>query len=131
LDIGCGEGELLGSLCQPAPWLTPPPDSILPIETPKSPIASPTFNSHDEVPNLHATHIHGLDISESDLSFAIDCTSPPRIEGELDPESPHPFRRYSTTLTRFEDLEVKLWKGGFEAINEEFVGIECIVSTEV
>ncbi|EAU85617.1 hypothetical protein CC1G_06330 [Coprinopsis cinerea okayama7 len=134
LDIGCGEGELLGTLCQPAPWLTPPPYDVLPPETPKTPIASPTFNSEDDIPNLHATLIHGLDISEDDLAFAINTTQPPQPMDQFKdavPLSPHPQKRFNTTLTRFEDLEVKLWKGGLEMINEEFVGIECIVSTEV
>lgn len=32
---------------------------------------------------------------------------------------------------RWEDLEVNIWHGGFEAFNQEFVNVECIVSTEV
>jgi hypothetical protein len=32
---------------------------------------------------------------------------------------------------RWEEMEAKVWKGGLEVANEEFVGIECLVSTEV
>ncbi|KAJ4474327.1 hypothetical protein J3R30DRAFT_3507606 [Lentinula aciculospora] len=32
---------------------------------------------------------------------------------------------------RWEETTVTLWKAGFETINEEFVGVECIVSMEV
>lgn len=129
LDVGCGEGQLLSPLCQPAPWLAPPPTDLLPPQTPDSPqiLVSPGFQAAhdaDSIPNLHASLIHGLDISPNDLAFAIDATRPPAPLEDL----PEFFR---DPLTRFELLEVKLWEGGLETINEEFVGIECIVSTEV
>ncbi|RXW17293.1 hypothetical protein EST38_g8563 [Candolleomyces aberdarensis] len=129
LDVGCGEGSLLSPLCQPAPWLPPPPSDRLPALSPSahagapgSPLLSPTFNSVDGIQNLHVELIHGLDISPDDLAFAINTTQPPE---------PLPPSTYTVSLTRFEPLDVKLWEGGLETINEEFVGIECIVSTEV
>ena len=76
----------------------------------------------DGIKNLHVELIHGLDISPHDLGFAINTTRPPE---------PLPQSAYTLSLTRFEPLDVKLWEGGLEVINEEFVGIECIVSTEV
>lgn len=41
------------------------------------------------------------------------------------------YRTYSTGVQRWEDLQVKIWKGGLETVNEAFIGVECIVSTEV
>ncbi|KAH6909128.1 hypothetical protein BKA70DRAFT_1149051 [Coprinopsis sp. MPI-PUGE-AT-0042] len=139
LDIGCGEGELLNTLCQVAPWLPPPPSA--PESDPRSPVSvtspvsaqlNPTDRRDpDSIPNLHPRYLHGLDISAEDLQFAVRLTKPPDVEEYDDPTSPHPARRYSTALTRFEELDVKIWKGGLEAINDEFVGMECIVSSEV
>jgi hypothetical protein len=129
LDVGCGEGELLRVLCEPAPWLTPPPPDVLsplPGSTPLSdPIPpSPTYN--DEIPNLHTTHLYGLDVSASDLAFAVQTTTPPQ---EAEPEEGDGYRRY--TGVRWESLEVTVWKGGLEVINDTLVDVECIVSTEV
>lgn len=135
LDVGCGEGDLLTPLCQPAPWLPPPPDRLPPpssgttSDKSGSP-ASPNFNNLDGIPELHPSLIHGLDVSPADLEFAIERTRPSGLEAEFDPANPPP-RTYTINLTRFEPLDVKLWEGGLEVINEEFVGIECIVSTEV
>lgn len=73
----------------------------------------------------------GLDISSSDLAFAIQGTAPPQDEVELN-EGSNEYRSYLTNVgLRWEQLEVKLWKGGLEMINEDFVDVECIVSTEV
>lgn len=131
MDVGCGEGQLLGVLCQPAPYLLPPPQSILPpVEpsTPNDPIPpSPVYN--DEIPNLHMKEVHGLDISSHDLVFAVEAITPPQEEPEP-LESPG-YRSYHTTVQRWEELVAKVWKGGLEMINEEFVDMECIVSTEV
>lgn len=127
--MGCGEGDLLRVLCEPAPWLTPPPPDVLPPPSGSSsssdPISpSPTYN--DEVPNLHAIHLHGLDISASDLEFAVKTTTPFKEAGHEEGSS---YRLYAGI--RWEDLKVALWKGGLEVFNEEFVDVECIVSTEV
>lgn len=136
LDIGCGEGELLNTLCQVAPWLSPPP-SLLDTDprSPTSPISAqlnPTDrHDPDAIPNLHPRYLHGLDISAEDLQFAVRLTKPPEVEAFDDPISPHPIRRYPTTLTRFEELDVNIWKGGLEVVNEEFVSMDCIVSSEV
>lgn len=120
VDIGCGEGQLLIALCQPAPWLGPPPPEILPPSD-ATDTATPNFNSpHDPIPNLHPTRIAGLDISQRDLDFAIEATAPP----------PQTNDRHLTS-TRWEPLVASIWKGGLEVINENFVGAECIVSSEV
>jgi hypothetical protein len=41
-----------------------------------------------------------------------------------------PISRFSLQH-RWEELEVKIWQGGLEVVNEELVNIECIVSMEV
>ncbi|KAG5649961.1 hypothetical protein H0H81_001308 [Sphagnurus paluster] len=135
LDVGCGEGTLLSVLCQPAPWLPPPPPYILPApakttleDSSDTMPPSPTYN--DEIPTVHPTHIMGLDISATDLEFALQGTAPPQPEVNLNEGS-----QYASLFTnvglRWEDLVAKIWKGGLEVINEEFIDIECIVSTEV
>ena len=129
--MGCGEGQLLTVLCQPAPWLTPPPTSVLkPLSlddaSPSTP-QTPTYN-HDEIPNLHISELHGLDISSEDLAFALESTAPPKKEQERPGNG---YRSFNAGIQRWEDLVVKVWKGGLEVINEEFVDIECIISTEV
>lgn len=121
--MGCGEGQLLVPLSQPAPWLAPPPTSILsPLQSDKESLHE---NSNpDEIPNLHISHLHGLDISKIDLEFAARETAPPKSTSDNRPFFFH-------VQQRWEELEIKLWEGGLEVINEEFVDIECIVSTEV
>ncbi len=120
LDVGCGEGQLLVPLSQPAPWLPPPPASILP---PNNEAASSAYND-DGIPNLHISHLYGLDTCKYDLEFAARETAPPNF-------SSSDTRSYYHVQPRWEELEVKLWEGGLEVVNEEFVGIECIASTEV
>ncbi|EGN98860.1 hypothetical protein SERLA73DRAFT_108025 [Serpula lacrymans var. lacrymans S7.3] len=119
VDLGCGEGELLATLCQPAPWL--PSDREL-LETSKQPNLiniltrnHPEEEHENEIRNLHPRRLAGLDISSRDLKYAVECTAPSARE---------PYARW-------EPLEVQIWKGGLEAINPEFTNAECIVATEV
>jgi len=135
LDVGCGEGELIGCLCNPAPWLQPPPPSILPPpphSTDPDTLPNQYTFSHknhwkprapgvDE--NMHIKEVFAIDISPYDLQEAIEITSPrppPTCSGLL-----------SHVNLRWEPTTVKIWQGGLEVFNPEFVDIECIVSTEV
>ncbi|KAJ7650045.1 hypothetical protein FB45DRAFT_778946 [Roridomyces roridus] len=120
LDVGCGEGQLLRVLSQPAPWLSPPPASIFPDE-------KQVEEYKCDMPNLHTRRLVGLDVSAYDLAFAVKETKPPSSTpgGEDDMDS------YGVRLTRWEDMEAKVWHGGLQVVNEEFVGVECIVCTEV
>jgi len=121
VDIGCGEGELLACLAQPAPWLRPPPDSMRHRRSTSSDHNSDN-NSNlvtvmpDEIANLHCTKLQGLDISFHDLQYAIMGTTPPPSNSQS---------------IRWEPLEAKIWHGDLEFVNPEFVDVECIVSTEV
>ncbi|KAE9390107.1 hypothetical protein BT96DRAFT_926125 [Gymnopus androsaceus JB14] len=132
LDAGCGEGTLLSVLSVPSQWLEAPPQSLLyPNGRPSLDSASPInlFNSSsDPIPNLHITRIAGLDISSYDLKFAVDATAPPSAQDE---SLMDPWRLNKREGLRWEEMTAKIWQGGLETINEEFVGIECIVSTEV
>jgi small RNA 2'-O-methyltransferase len=121
LDIGCGEGQLLSVLSQPSPWLARPPQSVLSV------MGIEDVEDHKEkIPNLHTTHLCGLDISDEDLAFAVQGTTPTPIG-----EAPEEVSYASSLDYRWEPLQVKIWKGGLECINESFIDIECIVSTEV
>jgi len=73
----------------------------------------------------------GLDVSSSDLEFAVRSTAPPQPEVNLNEASDQYTPFFTNIGLRWENLEAKVWKGGLEAINEEFVDVECIVSTEV
>ncbi|KAJ8519044.1 hypothetical protein ONZ45_g3970 [Pleurotus djamor] len=136
LDIGCGEGQLLDTLAQPAPWLLPPPPSVLPS------VSSTQLPTTDEIINLHIKQVHGLDISEPDLAFAKQNLVPPPPPqpaylgspegvdlGGKTPVTPVHIRTLQTI--RWEELGAKLWLGGVQVPNEEFLDIECIVSSEV
>ena len=106
LDVGCGEGSLLTALCNPAPWL-PTPDQ----------------DSTERFKILRVSHLHGIDISDDDLQNTVISTSPP-------PEPTSEYAYYSRA-TRWEPLRVHIWKGSLASVNEPFIGMESIVSTEV
>ncbi|KAJ6536364.1 hypothetical protein B0H19DRAFT_384334 [Mycena capillaripes] len=114
LDIGCGEGDLLSVLAQPALWLAPPPASVFPDGRANN------VEYKSERLIFHPRNVAGLDISTHDLAFAIQGTAPLNEEYML-----------GVRATRWEDLTANLWKGGLQVINEEFVRVECIVCTEV
>ncbi|KZT02600.1 uncharacterized protein LAESUDRAFT_716802 [Laetiporus sulphureus 93-53] len=120
LDVGCGEGELISCLCNPAPWLPPPsltvPDSLSTSGIPGDILSLPLTDI-----NLHPAKVVGLDISAADLKYAVESTAPESSSGE---------DCWTGTL-RWEPLEVKIWEGDLQSINPEFVNVECIVSTEV
>jgi hypothetical protein len=101
-----------------------PPSPLLP-----SPQSSALTYQDDDIPNLHITRVAGLDICESDLAFAVEGTAPP-------PSTPpgnedHGRSVHLNVGIRWEEMEAKVWKGGLEVVNEEFVGVECLISTEV
>lgn len=115
----------------------------------------------ETIPSLHISEIYGLDVCEEDLRFAIEGTAPPGdgitttpsvmdsiTGGSLSVQTSRtdqgyecdyddldegadisPYERYGGL--RWEPLHAKVYRGGLEVINEAFVGIECIVSTEV
>lgn len=68
---------------------------------------------------LHITSIHALDISASSLNLAANAIA------QVDDST------WWVKRIRWEPLDVKLWHGGLESFNPEFVGVDCIVSTEV
>ncbi|KAI0635802.1 hypothetical protein C8Q77DRAFT_1216357 [Trametes polyzona] len=149
LDVGCGEGELLACLCNPAPWLAPPPPSVLEPTVADSEQGEGNSNTFGANSNLHKEHatdeelaslhkdilhptrIAGLDISRSDLQDAIAITRPPpdpSATGEGTSDSPAPWH---TPPLRWEPLEAQIWEGSLAHVNPSFVGVECVVATEV
>ncbi|KAI0833321.1 hypothetical protein BC628DRAFT_1308307 [Trametes gibbosa] len=124
LDIGCGEGELLACLCNPASWLAPPPADVLPpsSDAPKTdPHANnPLAEVHRDV--LHPVKIAGLDIDRAEVACAAEGTRP-LPPGETSGLWHEPLR--------WEPLEVKIWEGSLAHVNAEFVNVECVVAMEV
>ena len=115
LDVGCGEGTLLACLCNPSLYIT--------RSSSQNPNADQgTEIDAEEIPELHMKKIAGLDSSLSTLQNAIESTRPPDISET---------QVYYSVLPRWEELDVKIWHGGLENVNEEFIGTECIVSSEV
>ncbi|KIK57391.1 hypothetical protein GYMLUDRAFT_203822 [Collybiopsis luxurians FD-317 M1] len=133
LDVGCGSGQLISVLTSPSPWLAAPPASVLYPDTdpPVSALPSPVnlFNiSSDPIPNLHIRRLSGLDISALDLKFAVQAVTP----SSTNPETLDPWKlSHSQEVIRWEDMTARIWQGGLEVINEEFVGTQAIVSSEV
>ncbi|TRM64398.1 hypothetical protein BD626DRAFT_400856 [Schizophyllum amplum] len=123
LDVGCGEGSLLGTLCQPAPWLDPP-DAQTKKRLEIDPELEEVDVGQDDISNLHISRVVGLDLftSEQDLDFAKLSIQPP-------PQDAGPYGYNS--CNRFDPMRALLYRGGLEAINEDFVNMECIVATEV
>jgi len=113
VDIGCGEGALLATLCQPAPWLRPNH-----FQDDDHELSSLFCNVglNEDTPDLHATRIAGLDISSSELEIATEYTSPAAA---------------NPLYTRWEPLEVELWRGSVDAINPAFANVQCIVASEL
>ncbi|KAL4247994.1 Small RNA 2'-O-methyltransferase [Abortiporus biennis] len=120
VDIGCGEGELITCLCNPPPWLPHKPQSTTPTLSSDPKLVSTTQQRINSF--IHPKKIHAVDISSECLELAIQSTGP-HSECSSDSDT------YESI--RWEPLDVTLWEGGFEIFNEEFVNVECIVSTEV
>ncbi|KAG8954383.1 hypothetical protein FRC04_011709 [Tulasnella sp. 424] len=121
VDLGCGEGSLLSVLCQPA--------STIPPKT--------AVECNEPTLDIHISRLIGLDIDDESLKIAVEETAPPPTDrlDDLPPwERPRP---------RWLDLDVQIWKGGLEVLNEGESGNEgrwfgsntgewdAIVSTEV
>ncbi|KAI0806168.1 hypothetical protein BC629DRAFT_1282435 [Irpex lacteus] len=125
LDVGCGEGQVVECLCNAAPWL--PLRSWLPSSSNEPPELDPiSLSQEDELDHdddfIHIRTLHALDISLDELHRVVEITAPPPP-----PTEPQVWQG----PVRWEPMDVKVWHGGVQAYNPEFVDIECIVSTEV
>ena len=122
LDIGCGEGELLSCLCNPARWLAPPPLDALSPDPAASPEATSALDElHQDL--LHPRWIAGLDVCRTDLECAARITKPPAPEPKV--------VLWHSAPVRWEPLTVEIWEGSLAYANPAFVGVECVVATEV
>jgi small RNA 2'-O-methyltransferase len=122
LDIGCGEGSLLQCLTEPS--YTLPPTTSLP---PTSPFVLGAGASC--LTDLYLHTIHGLDPCASNLELAIQGTAP----SSLDKPPFTGYERWTRRNARWTSLEVNIWEGGFEAINDAFArdAIDVFVASEV
>ncbi|EMD31353.1 hypothetical protein CERSUDRAFT_145359 [Gelatoporia subvermispora B] len=116
LDIGCGEGDLIACLCNPAPWLPPSHHAEIRAFLESQELPSIEYIIHEE-PYMHPVRVIGLDISAVDLCDAIKHTSPPKPT--------------ALSWPRWIPLDVEIWEGGLQSLNPVFMDVECIVSTEV
>ncbi|MBW0525714.1 hypothetical protein O181_065429 [Austropuccinia psidii MF-1] len=144
LELGCGEGTLLGLLTHPATSLDEfPPSQIAPsllkdlkkdlvedrFDDPAYAIRLkaiqdqilpqvPRLSAHEQ--DLHLSHLIGIDIDPNRLRSARQSISPTNLN----------FSSYSPAI-RWEPLEVEIWQGDITVFNNKFVGIECVVMSEV
>lgn len=129
LDVGCGEGRLLSALCNPAPWLDKPTSQPYPYDSVprlQEQAAKP------EIQNIHLFQLHGLDVSIADLESAAKWMQPQlKMPKAAYSASPWDVNYLDWPSARWDDLDVSIWKGGVEHVNPTFIGIDCIVSTEV
>lgn len=72
---------------------------------------------------MHPVKIAGLDIDHRELEDAVKITRP------LSPG--HTTAQWHCEPLRWEPLQAKVWEGSLAHINPEFVGVDCVVSTEV
>jgi small RNA 2'-O-methyltransferase len=127
LDIGCGDGRLLAALSEPA-FVLPPPRQDIPPEYLPSP---------QEIRELYTAELYALDVDASELSYAVEVTKPriyhDRRDPDEDPPRPETYEEelLRAPFPRWTPLEVQIWKGSLADVNPAFIGVECIVSTEV
>ena len=76
---------------------------------------------------MHPTKIARLDICAADLEGVVRVTRPPAPERD----SVDASRGWFAAPVRWEPLEVALWEGSLADVNPAFVGVECVVATEV
>jgi len=119
LDIGCGEGTLLGALCQPAECHPIPDDFDARFGVPSGDEIR-LRSVIDMVESMYPEKIAGLDVSAGVLELAKTL-----LENQA---NGYPFL---PPKPRWQELKVQLWKGGLEEYNPAFNGYDCIVSTEV
>ncbi|KZT52211.1 hypothetical protein CALCODRAFT_441923 [Calocera cornea HHB12733] len=110
LDIGCGEGSLLSTLCQPPQTLFDP--AFQEIE-------NPAYR------DLYLERLAGLDIIPTELVKAERVVAPP-------PPAVQPAQKtWIRDPVRWNPLEVKLWQGSLDSYNPEFDSYDFMVAMEV
>lgn len=119
LDIGCGEGTLLGVLCQPAECHAVADDFDARFGVPRADEIA-LRSVLDTVESMYPAQIAGLDVSPAALERATELLASQAHGYPFLPPRP-----------RWQELKVQLWRGGLEEYNPAFDGYDCIVSTEV
>lgn len=110
LDIGCGEGSLLRSLCEPS----------IDRYDPRTPL-----DVDITARPLYPTLLGGIDIDERSIRMAAERTLPRTFDPDASRFAPN-------GRPCWDELRLQLWHGGIETPNKDFLDrYQCFVSTEV
>lgn len=123
LDVGCGEGTLLATLCSAPAWLPVPSEDT----GATSDLGSEAMRKlvKDCFEYVRPTKLVGLDINPVDLEQAIIRTAPEDLTLAV------PTSYFLTPLRRWTQLEVEIWEGSLADYNSAMCDLDCIVSCEV
>ncbi|KZP00518.1 hypothetical protein CALVIDRAFT_509770 [Calocera viscosa TUFC12733] len=110
LDIGCGEGALLSTLCQPAQTIWEP---------------SLGESENEAYRDLYLERIAGLDIVPTELIKAERATTPAA------PAAQPSHKTWVRDPIRWNPLEVKLWHGSLDTYNPDLKSYDFMVAMEV
>lgn len=148
LDLGCGEGDLLRVLCEPAATVPEEPIRAIPQ---KSDADEEEDMDEEEDHNTNRTEtrelflhvspfpisldtsltptpqrIAGLDVDPTVIPEAVKVTAPPADPEQVD------YQFSETYVTpRWQRLECEIWQGGLEKHNRRLEGFEAIVALEL
>jgi len=137
VEIGCGEGQVLSSFCQPAAHLDDFPTQLPPLKDSPSYLSklerinsllSTLPRDQDLGKDLHLRRIAGLDIDASALGHAKAATAPTALPSLTAEEELSGLIRQPL---RWEDLKVELWHGSLDVYNGNLAGYDAFVATEV
>ncbi|WAQ81527.1 hypothetical protein PtA15_1A869 [Puccinia triticina] len=139
LELGCGEGTLLGLLTNAANSLGEFPSSsdVEYLQAEQSRVDDPVRKERlariEEVVkatpeldyyqrDLHLELLIGVDLDEERLERVQETLKLTNQKAQPDVLNPH---------SRWEPLRVELWSGDLAVNNERFKGLECVVMSEV
>ncbi|KAJ9126911.1 hypothetical protein QFC24_001142 [Naganishia onofrii] len=139
LDVGCGEGDLLRVLCEPA--ATVPEDPIKAVQEHNGNAEDvgddeEDMEKEDEDHNynrrntreLFLHRVGGLDIDPTVIPEAVKAIAPPP---EREQEQNHDLFGEEYVVPRWQRLEAEIWQGDLAKHNRRLEGFEAIVALEV
>ncbi|KAJ9091084.1 hypothetical protein QFC19_009258 [Naganishia cerealis] len=139
LDIGCGEGDLLRVLCEPA--ATVPEEPIRAVYAPNghSDVDEDGEENMDkdeddhnvnrrETRELFLHRIAGLDIDPTVIPAAVKATAPPADSDQEDGQEQYGDKYI---VPRWQRLECEIWQGELAKHNRRLEGFEAIVALEL
>ncbi|KAI5452046.1 hypothetical protein NCC49_000989 [Naganishia albida] len=130
LDVGCGEGDLLRVLCEPA--ATVPEEPIRAVLESSGSDGEEDMDKEDhntdrtQTRELFLHRIAGLDVDPTVIPEAVKVTAPPTEPEQTD------YQFTETYVTpRWQRMECEIWQGGLEKHNRRLEGFEAIVALEL